>query len=407
MNFLIEAPSHYINVINFIIFEVVLITAIFFLTADVSGRLNFLSLISGEDKKLVVISPPILGGGICSTSFPRAICMLLVRGLGVFLIFGTALTIDGETKEFIKEHSATVRVPARITDSISRQVFRQAISNRTSCQVFNSGFIYHGLLYSNSRCEYNIKLDVVKKQIRYSSDSELVSLKADTCKVSNKTNDENLFFETLKCSNAVIFCIHLSKIDFPKEKKLQKWQNHPNWCRGILYAEKHEYICSAFESREDMIWTGQCRRSFNVRTVKDYWLRSPYVSDAEIIDVIGGISVLGEEKKNVQFIKMESVTTVNKIWGGILALKVLIVVSLLCISIVLKRKGAKCVMNDENCLAHLLRSSVREAFGMSHDDFKLYVHYAKVDQSVHFWPSKVPQKKEDNTRIHDLESIHW
>ena len=95
MAFIMPLPSDWANLINTVIFEFLLLTLIFHLTSDVCACLNYLALVDRSVRDLVIVSPPLVGGGLISTNRKRSMFLIALRGLSIFLIFGSALTIDG------------------------------------------------------------------------------------------------------------------------------------------------------------------------------------------------------------------------------------------------------------------------------------------------------------------------
>ncbi len=102
----IDLPSNMVNLINFVIFDILLISLVFFLTTEISGRLNYLSLSDGNPRRLEIRCPPILGGGLCSTSRLRMHCLFFLRFLAFVLIFASNF---GNRRSFEEQNHYPVR----------------------------------------------------------------------------------------------------------------------------------------------------------------------------------------------------------------------------------------------------------------------------------------------------------
>ncbi len=304
------------------------------------------------------------------------------------MIFGSALTTDGESKPFVLTRRASVWGPARLGNNNTRAGFSDAISRRRSCQVTKDGFIYHGLLYSNGKCEFDLR--TLEDQIRISTTVEHVSVTLDNCTTTTEEKSANLTIEYLRCPNALVSCDY------------SKGEYHASWCAGTLQTEDGEYVCTSFKSRRGNKWTADCHRSKNTHRVGDSWLYRWKVSGSNVVAAIGAVSVLGQETKEVKYVEYRNVTNVSNVWFAMLGLKTAVVFGLAFMSFVLLRRGALCVLNDEHELAHLLRRTLTR--GLSDEQFSIYLHHKKTGTKNRFWASENPQMKDQNLEIHKEES---
>lgn len=62
----LKIPSNSATIVNFIVFDVALISLVYLLTEDVVGRMNDRTLRDGKPHRLYILCPPVLGGGLCS-----------------------------------------------------------------------------------------------------------------------------------------------------------------------------------------------------------------------------------------------------------------------------------------------------------------------------------------------------
>lgn len=94
----LRIPPTYLNVLNFLVFDIILILLVYLLSSDVMQRLNDMALRDGKLHRLFITYPPVLGGGLCSTNRLRAQLLLLARLLGLGLILASGLAVKGEAR---------------------------------------------------------------------------------------------------------------------------------------------------------------------------------------------------------------------------------------------------------------------------------------------------------------------
>lgn len=298
MELVLHTPSNFVTVVNFLIFEVLLISLVFLFTTDISARLNYLSIIDGSSKPLHVISPPILGGGLCSTSRNRALTMLAIRAVAVTLILGASLTIDGDKKSVIDTRTALIRVPGYIPSSLTIEGFAEAISNRSSCQVTKDGYIYHGILYANGFCESDIS--VLQNTIRVHGKPEPISFSLPNCQSKPFEHTKNRIVHWFDCAQSRIACFVSGSSSITADS-----------CIGTVKTANASYMCNQFISREGDRWEGRCHRAFNLEISKDFWIRSWEKSGANIFDVIGATTVLSQNEQRVKYVRDDYVTNIK------------------------------------------------------------------------------------------------
>ncbi len=101
--------STLLNILNFFLFDVVLITIIYHFTTDVSGRLNDADLRSDVAQNLIL-----LGGGICATNRTRYVYMIFIRLLALLLILVSNTCITGKSGARVVNARAIIRIPGSL-----------------------------------------------------------------------------------------------------------------------------------------------------------------------------------------------------------------------------------------------------------------------------------------------------
>ncbi len=129
----VGVSSNWVNSFNFIVFDVVLISLVYYLTADVMGRLNDSALRDGKPRSLFITCPPMVGGGLCTTHRLRAFLLLFTRFIGLGLILIANLAIRGRDKDEIYTAEETVLTHGSVSNFTEDQ-FLDAVVLRSGCQ---------------------------------------------------------------------------------------------------------------------------------------------------------------------------------------------------------------------------------------------------------------------------------
>lgn len=389
----IKLASSYVNFLNFLLFDVLLISLIFFFTADICGRLNFLSLLDGSTKPLVAVSPPLFGGGLCSTGKCRAHIMLAVRITAVMLVFATAFAIDGATEVQKRNRMEKVRVPGPFPKNGNISQFMEAVNLQKTCQISSQGLIYFGKLYENGDCEIDTSL--LQDQIRFKTLPEWinVTLTCERTRIDNK-HGRALYEHNCSQQSSLIHCFQKHGHSFSAIE-----------CRGVVQVRGSDFVCLAFTDRQGDSWLGNCRRAFNLRRANNYWNTTTRIGNANLVESIGATNVMALKEQQVSYYYKQKVTFVDKMWFGFFAAKLAIVVALFAISALLRAKNLRCVLHDEQELIHLLRLNISQQVGHANNEVSLYLHGSSSERrgKKSFWVSGRPQLRPVNIAANQLE----
>lgn len=132
-NIEVKLPSAYLNILNFFVFDVALITLVYLLTEDVMGRMNDWTLRDGKPHRLFIICPPVLGGGLCSTSRLRALFFLLARLIGLCLILASGFAIEGKSRLEFFFVNRNIFVRGNLSTIADAETFQEKAILRSSC----------------------------------------------------------------------------------------------------------------------------------------------------------------------------------------------------------------------------------------------------------------------------------
>ena len=399
---MLPIPSNWTNVINTIVFEFVLLTLVFYLTADVCARLNYLALVDGSIQDLVVVSPPLVGGGLISTSRKRSMFMIVLRGLGVVLIFGSALTIDGESRTEKVYTRKLVRTAADVPFNTTKNQIVEFIEMRMSCTTTENNSLVFGRLDFDGYCETDVLLLESAIRIRNETIMPNISLSSDRC-----------YNETV--SRAVLRRNKILHMTFTCKEGIQKAYFHCYGitCQGLFKLSESKWtfcggIKNLLHSPQISVNT-RCRGAENLGEIQDRWfdatdvffirtrsspsqLASP-LGNFPIAETIYIISLMGIESRNVPSFKTYDATNIQRMWFLCLTVKLLLVVSLALSSIWLRVKRAKAVLKDDRALVELLHQTLDDSFGAQTGDQRntIYLHLNTSEEGTrNIWASSVP-----------------
>lgn len=343
------------------------------LTLAFAGRFNDSDLRSGEPRRLYLASPPVLGGGLCSTHRVRAIILLLVRLLGLALILVSNIAIKGASPPVPRQANVTLVVPRSVSDLTAEDV-QESVLLRTGCT---------GTINDTMRLEDGPETVVYYGEIRN-----------DECLV-----DRNVVYEkAVKFSQRIIFenmttgnCTRYNRVDIKRKtgniSTAQYWCEHAriqcgfeatdtdrvnlDTCRGFVHKDGIVYMTD-----EGAAWPLMPSEGTEARMISGYnwqddrWFNVSIVQKEthSIEDAINAIYGAGNETTLVRTLNPEQITVVRPTWFLALALKILLVLLLFAVNTTLKRKGYQPVAHDEQRLTQLIRRRLEE------NDPRLTIH---------------------------------
>lgn len=356
----LPVESNLANAVNFVIFDIILISLVFHLTSDVSGRLNDADLHTGEPRRLFLTSPPVIGGGLCSTRPFRAGVLLFARILGLFLILATNLTITGKSDALVTTKLAEVVVPGSLAnfsveDTETSMLRRAECLGSASTNLSASGELENILFYGEIRnevCEVDKEL-VFRDSVKFSQKLLKYNLSTGSC-TRNEERVRNGFRAALfYCETARVLCLFDEFI--PERVSLRT-------CRGLVLNNGVTYMAD-----EGTIWPEMPREESEARIVSgidwrdDRWFDSIFtMSSSTIEDNIHATYGAFVANRTIKVRKEVPKTKISALWFAAFSLKLLIVIILAIFSLHLWRRGFRTVAHDEKRIAELLRRRIEQ-----------------------------------------------
>lgn len=358
----LKIPSTFVNILNFLIFDVALITLVYVLTADVMGRLNDRTLRDGNPHRLYIACPPVLGGGLCSTNCLRALLLFLARLIGLGLILASELTIKGESRGELFTTSGKVLTHGNISALHDVGSFDDNVFLRASCQGsrIKGGrtTMYYGELrevQKKGQSTYECVTDPALLSGKvFEFDRRLLTLNVttgDACTARIRTDGRNESSVHYICPHASLICVLPSDSGEPKLES----------CRGVLRHQGETYLAEHGAAWPQMpVEPTDLRWVSGIDHTDPFWLDSNFSTLADMKSIIDASSVSSLEKRVVRKRRKVEWTVINPLWFAALVLKVLLVFVLMVFSTVLKRSGFRTVAHDEERLTSMLNTMVEE-----------------------------------------------
>ncbi len=356
----IAVESNLANAMNFLIFDIILISLVFHLTSDVSGRLNYADLNAGEPRRLFLTSPPVIGGGLCSTRPIRAGLLLFARVLGMLLILATNLTINGRSLPALERKSVELVIPGSLSN-FTEEGAEISMLRRAGCL----GTANHELspiegvenitFYGEIRdqvCEVDKEL-VFRNSVKFSQKLLKYNLTAGSCVRNEKRVRDQIPVALYFCEFGRLAC--LFDPTNPPRVLLRS-------CRGIVFNNNLTYMAD-----EGTLWPEMPREESEARIVSgidwkdDLWFDSVFkMQHSPIEDILHATYGAQVANRTVTVRKESPRTDISAFWFVALALKVAIVVLLGLMSFHLWRQGFRTVAHDERRIAELLRRRIED-----------------------------------------------
>ncbi len=85
----VDVSSAAFSVINFFIFNIVLLSLIFWLTSDIAGLFNAASALRRLNNRIQPYNPPIVGVGLTCTRHDVFLTMAAVRAISLIAVLAT------------------------------------------------------------------------------------------------------------------------------------------------------------------------------------------------------------------------------------------------------------------------------------------------------------------------------
>lgn len=352
-----------VNILNFVVFDVALITLVYLLTADVAGRLNDRSLRDGNPRRLLILCPPVLGGGLCSTNRVRALLLLLVRliGLGLILLSGLAIKGGARAELFHERANALTHGNTSMVhgaDSLDEKVFLRSSFQGSRIKGGRTTLHYGELREVQKGGKPTLECitdpalltgTVVEFDTRIRN---VTVTTGPSCKSRKRTNLRHQTVADFFRTSATLTCLFDRGDDQPNIK----------FCRGVLRHAGDTYIVE-----EGAAWPQMPAEPTELRWVRGlpvsdtFWLDAALLGvDMSMKDVIDTSFSAHLQRRVVRKRRIVGFTVIHPFWFAALALKILLICALASSSALLKRSGFHPAAHDEASLSVLLHTAIEE-----------------------------------------------
>ncbi len=390
----LQVSSNLANALNFLLFDIFLLSVIFHLTADVSGRLNDASLRAGHQQRLHISCPPLIGGGLSGTSFWRALLLMGLRVLAFAIVFATNLTITGSSVPVIARRNATVAALGSL-ENMTHAEYISAKMLRESCVGTTNTSVYYGELRDGKIC--NTDLSLISTPVYFSKRHVNATFNVTGCAWTTTLSNPGVqHYSVARCKNALLQCS-------TQQKRADGTK--PRRCRGIVHVNHNmSFVCQLGNMDEGVNPNSTCFRAYNLAFMSEFWLEGVKFGFPWIFDIIDATYGAGREVRTVQYFKNHLQTKISPLWFVAFALKVTFVLALLCTSLVLRRSGYHCRVHDERQLSNLLRENLGQ---ISSSEDSVYLNAVECDRGVSVWASAQSGLRERNHSRHMEEALHY
>ncbi len=148
--------SAYLNIINFLLVDIVLSTAIIKLTSDLAGLCNSVSALAGFENTLRVNYSSLFGVGLICTRRRVFRFLALLRVISIGAVMATNFFIEGKGCDVVRTSKERMLVPGIMEPRPHEKPFEIAqrlIQLRKGCMGHKNGMSYYGELGADRTCE--------------------------------------------------------------------------------------------------------------------------------------------------------------------------------------------------------------------------------------------------------------
>lgn len=321
--------SALMNLFNFLLFDILLATVLFWITGTIAGLENSKSARRQVSNQLFLRNPPLIGVGLTCTRRNVFRWLALARVCGMAMILSTNFLIEGISCEVETAAVRSVVVAGKVPETyqFNSTKLREYVRLRMSCQgrCTDSDSWYYGELRIDEKantksCELRKHL-VAKPIIRFGLTMDDVTVPLDrfkSCKMkSGRTKNS---YHTFSCADfGTVAC----KIESPFGAKIPgvrtvggpspipktHQKTFTKECHGIVRVNRTEYTCSGaalFPGRDDFIVqkpvaerVARCRRALDIDVSNSDWI--PLLSTrVKFRDAVTAVHGAGRKKMRVK-----------------------------------------------------------------------------------------------------------
>jgi len=188
----IPMSSAIMNTCNFLLFDILLSTILFWITGTIAGLENSKCAKRREQNQLFLRNPPLIGVGLTTTRRSVFRCLALLRVCGMCVILSTNFLIEGISCEVETTSVENVVVPGKLPFKPDLIELRGSMRRRRSCQgrIPKTREWYFGELRLGKKCE--LRKDLISTPIvSFGLDMENVTIPLDSFKSCKTKQDRS------------------------------------------------------------------------------------------------------------------------------------------------------------------------------------------------------------------------
>ena len=345
----VEIPSEVLNVVNFVLLDIILLPYALFMSSKLAGFSNNEALNKRGTIHLVEYKIPAIGGSLVMSAGWRRRCLIGLR-LAILMFVAVAnLGIEGRTVQNAVIREAVIRVPGpsdlKHKDSVSAAI------NQIECSEAEGDLFVFGSVIDNE-CFIKIKDYVTIHEVSEPFVERTAPMQL--CTITSKDCQRTIY----RCENVELSCNGVSK-----DTECHDPQGIvPNSCAGIVYDDENEgaYVCDSGDIVGDsLVKMPKCRHFVAKREDIVHWVETYELmkdgSDTGMLSVFA--TAYGAKRMQNVTVSEESrvVTDVNMLW--IIPASMTVGVCLALTAYVVFQQcweGSKAVLQDEHgLLKHL------------------------------------------------------
>ncbi|PXF45362.1 hypothetical protein BWQ96_04882 [Gracilariopsis chorda] len=354
--FQIPIASELVNVVNFIVVDLLIISFVMEVTGIIAGHINHHSLRNDSRLKLDPFHLPLIGGGLITFRGRHRNILIMVRISVLLAAIASTFGVEGRTELPIVERSAMIRRPG--FQQPSNEDTMERMQRGFSCGTWEEDVFYFGTM-ADDECYPNTP--------QYSSIRSVSRVRGAEGEAHNCTASYfctgNQPISTYRCAKADIICQGVPlESGCANAKGIETDVDKKEKCNAILFTDDGEHVigCSSGVLRPNSSQTlGNCWK-FNMNPEDAQWWNETYprltlFNARAVYASANGI----EERRTVELPgNARPVTIVTLWWIVSVGWLVLVSVILACAWVVFKSKTPQARLHTAKSLVQILETPV-------------------------------------------------
>lgn len=348
----VEVPSEILNVVNFLLLDIILLPYVLFMSSKLAGYANHKALNDRGAVKLIEYKLPAIGGGmVMSPGWHRR--LLIAIRLAVLIFVAVAnLGLEGRTVTDSVTREAEIRVPGRF--SLEEDGVMEMLGEQIECnEIVNDQFIFGSVI--DNECFVAIRDYVSIHEMSAPFVERNVTL--NRCEIMSRNCERSMY----RCERVDLLCNGVS----PETGCDNPEGIVPDSCAAVVYDDDDEggLMCNSGDIvSETEANLNHCRHFVARREDVVHW-NDTYEIINNFLDN-GMVSVFAaaygaKQKRTITLSEGERIVTdISLVWIIPTAMTLSVGI-LLTVSVILKCvHGAKAIAHDERGLLRVLGKPV-------------------------------------------------